>query len=143
MPVNDIGGPTGSSEEGVFAMDPEATLRALARELLDGQQVIAQLTRSAATLRERAHPEDPAARGLLTEFDDTSRRWLAEALPALAASMQLALEVYDTFGPGLTTIDDATEAAIWNNKWFSAEHELSGRPRGGRPQASPGSKWSE
>jgi hypothetical protein len=136
MPVNDIGGPTGSSAEGVFAMDPESTLRALARELLDGQQVIAQLTRSAATVRERAHLEDLedlAAKRLLTEFDDTCHRWLTEALPALAASMQLALEVYDTFGPGLTTIDDATEAAIWNNKWFSAEHELSGRPRGGRP----------
>jgi hypothetical protein len=133
MQVNDIGGPAGSSGEGVFAMDPESTLRTLARELLDGQMVIAQLTRTAATVRERAHPEDLAAKRLLTEFDDTCHRWLTEALPALAASMQLALEVYDTFGPGLTTVDDATEAAIWNNKWFSAEHELSGRPRGGRP----------
>ena len=40
----------------------------------------------------------------------------------LTASMRLAIEVYDTFGPGRTVIADPVEAAIWNNKhhvWFT------------------------
>ncbi len=45
----------------------------------------------------------------------------------LTASMRLAIEVFDTFGPGRTVIADPVEAAIWNNKhhvWFT---ELSQR----------------
>jgi hypothetical protein len=39
--------------------------------------------------------------------------------------MKLALEVYDTFGPGMTRIADPVAAAIWNNKYFVWERELS------------------
>lgn len=123
--------PAGSSSESIFTMDPEPTLRGLARQLVHSQQTIATLTRTAADVRAGATPDNAAATKLLAEFDTTKDRWLTEALPALVASMQVALEVYDTFGPGMTSIDDdPTEAAIWNNKWFVAEHELSGRPRG-------------
>ena len=112
-------------------MDPEPTLRGLARQLVQSQQIIATLARTAAGVRAGASPDNAAANKLLAEFDATRHQWLTEALPALVASMQVALEVYDTFGPGMTSIDDdPTEAAIWNNKWFVAEHELSGRPRG-------------
>jgi hypothetical protein len=38
--------------------------------------------------------------------------------------MKLALEVYDTFGRGMTRIPDPVEAAIWNNKYFVWEREL-------------------
>jgi hypothetical protein len=38
--------------------------------------------------------------------------------------MRLALKVYDTFGPGMTRIDDPIEAGIWNNKYFVWEREL-------------------
>lgn len=120
----------GSSSEGVFTMDPDPTLRELARQLVESQQTIATLTRTATKVRATATPDNAPAQELLAEFDATTHRWLTEALPALVASMQLALEVHDTFGPGMTSIDDPTEAAIWNNKWFVAEHELSGRPRG-------------
>jgi hypothetical protein len=120
---------TGSGD-GLFAMDPDPTLRELARQLVEGQQRIATLTRTAAEVRATAAPDNVGANKLLAEFDATRHRWLTEALPALVASIQLALEVHDTFGPGMTSISDPTEAAIWNNKWFVAEHELSGRPRG-------------
>jgi hypothetical protein len=45
----------------------------------------------------------------------------------IVASFRLALEVYDTFGPGLTRIEDATDAAIWNNKHYVWVTELGGR----------------
>lgn len=123
--------PAESSSEDIFAMDPEPTLRELARQLVHGQQTIATLTRTAAGVRAGATPDNAEANKRLAEFDAIRHQWLTEALPALVASMQVALEVYDTFGPGMTSIDgDPTEAAIWNNKWFVAQHELSGRPRG-------------
>lgn len=111
-------------------MDPDPTLRDLARQLVKGQQTIATLTRTAAGVRATATPDNAPANELLAEFDATRNRWLTEALPALVASIQLALEVHDTFGLGMARIDDPYEAAIWNNKWFVFEHELSGRPRG-------------
>ncbi|QIV79668.1 hypothetical protein [Mycolicibacterium frederiksbergense] len=129
----------GSSNEGAFMMDPDSTLRELARHLVEGQQTIATLTRTAAKVRATASPDNAPAKELLAAFDDTTHRWLTEELPALVASMQLALEVHDTFGPGMASIDDPIEAAIWNNKWFVAEHELSGRPRGTSSSSSSSS----
>ncbi|WP_270714555.1 hypothetical protein [Mycolicibacterium sp. BiH015] len=43
----------------------------------------------------------------------------------IAASMPLAQEVYETFGPGMARVTDPTEAAIRNKHhvWF---RELSG-----------------
>jgi hypothetical protein len=42
----------------------------------------------------------------------------SEQIPSLAANFAVALEVRDTFGPGRRRIDDPTDAALWNNKWF-------------------------
>jgi hypothetical protein len=39
-----------------------------------------------------------------------SRRPYTKGLPNLAASMRLAIEVFDTFGPGPARVDDDTEA---------------------------------
>jgi hypothetical protein len=117
----------GGANEHVFTMDPEATLRAVAHQFVAGQHVIATLSRTASTLRAAASPTPETAR-MLAEFDATLHQWHTEALPGLAASMKSAAEVYDTFGPGITTVDDPTDAAIWNNKWFAWEWELSGRP---------------
>ena len=41
---------------------------------------------------------------------------LTKRLPNLAASMRLAIEVFDRSGSGLARVDDDT-AAIWNNKF--------------------------
>ena len=80
--------------EAVFAMDPDATLRLHARELVTGQQVMADLARTAATLR--ASPSAMALHDtvdLLARFDEQLHHWLTEALPAHPASMRLACEV--------------------------------------------------
>ena len=124
--MSDAGPQRTSSGEGVFLMDPEKTLWSLARQFVDGQQMIANLTRSAHTVRTSA-PDDAAARKLLADFETTTNKWLTQALPSLAASMKVAIEVYETFGGGMTTIEDPTDAAIWNNKNFVWEKELSGR----------------
>ena len=78
------------------------TLGSLARQFVDGQQMIANLTRSANTVRTSA-PDDPAVRKLLADFEATTNHWLTQALPSLAASMKVAIEVYETFGGGMTT----------------------------------------
>lgn len=63
--------------------------------------MIANLTRSAHTVRTSA-PDDATARKLLADFETTTNNWLTQALPSLAASMKVAIEVYETFGGGMT-----------------------------------------
>jgi hypothetical protein len=133
--MDDAGQERAASGEAVFAMDPEQTLRELARQLVDGQKVLANLTRTAHKMRQAA-PDNPDVRRLLTDVENTTHQWLTQTLPSLAASMKVALEVYETFGPGSTTIVDATDAAIWNNKYFVWHKELSGQPLDG-PSEDP------
>lgn len=116
--------PPAPANEGIFTMDPEQTLRRLARQFTDGQKTIAELARATAKLHNRT-ADDPAAQGLVAKFTETSKQWHSEVLPSLAASMKLVLEVYDTFGPGQTRIDDPTDAAIWNNKYFVWAREFA------------------
>jgi hypothetical protein len=115
---------SGTTNNHVFAMDPEPTLRSLARHLIASQTDMAELVREAQILRTfGANYADVDE--LLADFELFQKRWLAERLPSLTAAMKLALEVYDTFGPGMTRIDDPIEAGIWNNKYFVWERELS------------------
>lgn len=113
--------------DGVFAMDPDPTLREIARRIVLGQANIAGLLRHAATLRANA-PDDPDVSTFLADLDGTVESWHGEALPSLVASLKLALEVHDTFGGQAVTIDDPLDAALWNNKYFAWTRELSGRP---------------
>ena len=53
--------------------------------------------------------------------------WYTKRLPDLAASMRLAIEVFDPFGPGLARVEDDT-AAIWKNKVFVWLNEFSVAP---------------
>jgi hypothetical protein len=39
-------------------------------------------------------------------------------LPSIVASMQLTIEVLDTFCPGRTNVDDEIDAMAFNNKYF-------------------------
>jgi hypothetical protein len=41
------------------------------------------------------------------------------------AGMRLAIEVFDSNGPGITTISDPVEAAVYNNKYHVWAKELS------------------
>jgi hypothetical protein len=102
--------------EGVFSMDPEHTLWALARQLVDGQRILAEHGRTARHAAEVA-PNIPELRQCVEDFERTRAGWYNDMLPHLAAAMRLAIEVFDTFGPGHTTVKDDVEAAIWNNKY--------------------------
>lgn len=101
--------------EAIFAMDPTATLVSLARFFVKGQRGLADSGRALDGL-------PPQIAGLVgggqfdAPYQSLKDQWHHQTMPMLAASMRLALEVLDTFGPGHTVIDDPTEAAIWNNK---------------------------
>jgi hypothetical protein len=110
-----------------FGMDPHATLLTLARQFVAGQRMLAAMQRGAQTAR-AASPDAPEAVALCEEFERVKTAWHTKRLPNLAASMRLAIEVFDTFGPGLARVDDDTEAAIWNNKFFVWLNEFSVAP---------------
>ncbi len=110
--------------EAVFAMDPVATLVTLARFFVKGQHGLADNGRAVDGL-----PPDAAAIAesvqLPEKYRDLRDEWHQQTVPMLAASMRLALEVFDTFGPGHTVIDDPTDAAIWNNKHHVWTREMT------------------
>jgi hypothetical protein len=95
--------------EGVFSMDPEHTLWVLARQLVDGPRVIAELGRNVRQATERA-PDIPQVRQFAADFETTRASWYNEALPNPMASTRLAIEVFDTFGAGHTHVEDSVEA---------------------------------
>ena len=116
--------PSGATSERVFAMDPEPALRQLARHLIASQKEMADLERDAQIVRALG-AINTQLKKLLDEWEDIHRQWVTQRLPSLTAAMRLALEVYDTFGPGMIRLDDPIEAGIWNNKYFVWERELS------------------
>jgi hypothetical protein len=85
---------------------------------------MAALARYAHTQLALAVNNDHLTR-LLAVWEGCQRQWVTQRLPSLIAAMRLALEVYDTFGPGMLRLDDPIEAGIWNNKFFVWERELS------------------
>ena len=89
--------------------------------------MLAAMQRGAQTAR-AASPDVLEAAALCEEFERVETAWYTKRLPNLAASMRLAIEVFDTFGPGLARVDDDTEAAIWNNKFFVWLNEFSVAP---------------
>lgn len=74
-----------------------------------------------------ALPDVLKAAALCEEFERVKTAWYTKRLPNLAARMHLAIEVFDTFGPGLARVDDDT-AAIWKNKVFVWLNEFSVAP---------------
>jgi len=113
-----------ASQETHFVMDPEATLWTLARQLVSHQRTYAELRRSAETARRL--PDSAELRRVVADFEALERSWHGETLPSIIASMQVAIEVWDTFGPGRTEVADDLEAAVWNNKYFVWVKELAG-----------------
>lgn len=108
----------------VFAMDPEPTLRQLARHIVATQREMAALARYAHTQRPLATNNNHLKR-LLAVWEDFQWQWVTQRLPSLIAAMRLTLEVYDTFGSGMIRLVYPIEAGIWNNKYFVWERELS------------------
>lgn len=107
---------TGS--EAVFEMDPIPVLMTVARQVVNGQRTIAEYSRRIAAMSPevRALPE---AQEVVRGFGELKASWFGATMPSLVASMQLALEVHDTFGPGRTVIEDPFQAALWNNKYHA------------------------
>src|SRR5882757_9490007 len=102
--------------EARFTMDPEKVIWELARQLVDSQRSYARFSRAAQAARQL--PETPEIRKVVTDFENLERSWHTETLPSIVASMQLAIEVLDTFGPGRTNVDDEIDAMVFNNKYF-------------------------
>lgn len=91
----------------------------LSRQLVHGQQALADHARTLADLAS-AERQLPQLQKLVADDGRLAASWNDEILPTILANMKVALEVYDTFGPGRTQIDDAFEARLWNNKVFAA-----------------------
>ncbi|WP_458612355.1 hypothetical protein [Mycobacterium sp. C3-094] len=128
----DPGADDAAGREATFAMDPQAVMWALARQLVNGQSDLAEFRRTADAARTLRDTAPEVVDKCLTDCAALEKSWYTETLPMLAASMRLAIEVYDTFGPGRTVITNPTEAAIWNNKhhvWFT-EYSQQSRPGG-------------
>ncbi len=46
----------------------------------------------------------------------------------MIAQLALALEVHQTFGDGIVTIEDPLDASLWRNKYFVALEDLTVTP---------------
>lgn len=117
-------GRDGASEH-VFAIDPQETILMLARQLVSGQHTISQLNESARLLRV-AKPDDPAVLHHLSQLRRSTDGWFHMVLPNLLASMQVAIEAHDTFGPGHTRVEDPIDAQVWHNKTSTWRERLGG-----------------
>jgi hypothetical protein len=108
-----------------FSMNPVAAVWDLAREFLRQQRTMADLERKTLALQaEPASGDLPAVHQLVDEMTKLRNTIRYTSLPSLAASFALALEVYDTFGPGTHTVTDVVEAVVWN-KFFVARSEMT------------------
>jgi hypothetical protein len=107
-------------------MDPEKLIWDLARQLVDSQRSYAHFSRAAHAARRL--PESAQARKVVTDFENLEQGWHTETLPSIIASIKLAIEVLDTFGPGLTDVTDEIEPMVFNNKWFVWSKELAPVP---------------
>ncbi|MUM14702.1 hypothetical protein FZI85_27245 [Mycobacterium sp. CBMA293] len=101
-------------------------LIAMARVIVAKQRFLADAARAYAALSPQMTqtPEGAALRASL----DAIRQRTAEGFPSMVASLRVALEVYDTFGPGRVTVDEPDEAALWNNKHYVWTQELTEPP---------------
>lgn len=124
--------PAGPSAEAVFRMQPAAAIVTLARLFVDGQRQLTQLRRLSENLPSSAPADDVAA--VRSRLDAFTAQWNSQQVPNFAASFRLALEVLDTYGPEGINVEDPTDAAIWNNKYFVWLREFGGEP----PQGAGG-----
>lgn len=116
--------PAGQSAEAIFRMKPAAAIVALARLFVDGQRQLAQARRIVETLPADA-PADAVA-DVRHRLDAFTAQWNSQQVPNLAASFRLALEVLDSYGSEGVNVEDPTDAAIWNNKYFVWLREFGG-----------------
>src|SRR4051812_510637 len=111
-----MGDGDGTSAEGTFYMKPVIAIEGLARQFVSDKRRIAEMRQTLKSLP-AGTPEDAVAKARAI-VDETVSDWNNKQVPNLGASFRLALEVLDTYGPDGVSVEDATEAAIWNNKYF-------------------------
>lgn len=116
----------GRDSEAVFTMDPVEVLIAMARIIVAQQRFLADAARAYAALPPTVD-QTPEGAAVKAQFDALQRE-TAEGFPSMVASLRVALEAYDTFGPGLVTVDTPDEAALWNNKHYVWTQELTVPP---------------
>ena len=113
-----------NSSESVFVMDPEPVIQGTARMLVSQLRALAESQRLRDSMDDLTAPEPVAAalaerrRQFEAAHDNLLGRWSEEAFPHAAAALAVAVDFLDTFGPGRRAIEDQTEAALWNNKYF-------------------------
>lgn len=112
--------------EAIFTMAPQEAVWSLARLLVGGQRSMRKLQGAADSVRRNRALAPELVDEHLTNLRRHEHLWYSETLPSLIASFQLAVEVYDTFGPDRVCIDDPLEAALWNNKAAVWSTELGG-----------------
>jgi hypothetical protein len=116
---------------GPFCIDPAAAVWTLVRELIEQQQLIAQLDRMLAALQaEHLNSPDEVIRlnyGLKNVSDLVALKlhWYSKTLPSIVAKFAVALEAHETFGDSAVTIDDPIDAGAWRSKYFVAVDDLT------------------
>ena len=85
----------------------------LVRQLVHDQQALAQMRCAAAVI-------DSSTSSSVSKQIGAPRD-----CPQRLRNFKVAIEAFDTVGPGLTRVEDATEA-IWNNKHHVWVQELGG-----------------
>jgi hypothetical protein len=119
-----------NSSESVFVMDPEPLIQGTTRMLVSQLRALAESQRARDSMENLTAPEPVAAalaerrRQFEAAHDNLLGRWSEEAFPHAAAALAVAIDFLDTFGPGRRTIEDETEAALWNNKYFVYVNEF-------------------
>lgn len=119
-----------NSSESVFVMDPEPVIQSTARMLVSQLRALAESQRARDSMEHLTAPEPVAAalaerrRQFEAAHDNLLGRWSEEAFPHAAAALAVAVDFLDTFGPGRRAIEDQTEAALWNNKYFVYVNEF-------------------
>jgi hypothetical protein len=119
-----------NSSESVFVMDPEPVIQSTARMLVSQLRALAESQRARDSMEALTAPEPVAAalaerrRQFEAAHDNLLGRWSEEAFPHAAAALAVAVDFLDTFGPGRRAIEDQTEAALWNNKYFVYVNEF-------------------
>lgn len=119
-------GTAANSADAIFHMKPADAIVSLARIFVDDQRKLANMREMIKALPGDA-PAD-AVTDMRRRLDALSAQWGSEQAPTLAASFRLALEVLDTYGPDGVRVEDPTDAAIWNNKYFVWLREFGGTP---------------
>lgn len=116
----------GHDSEAIFTMEPVEALIAMARLIVTKQRFLADAARAYTALSPQMR-QTPEGAALRAHLDALGQR-TAEGFPSMVASLRVALEVYDTFGPGRVTVDEPDEAALWNNKHYVWTQELTVPP---------------